>query len=93
MTFLWDILPNVFGGTSLWVHVKPYSKSKNGRYASSLLNNFHIGPQYVTHMATQTKLKMCSFSYDGYRIGFSFQNFVSLQKVQRIIAEGLVEYE
>ena len=91
MTFLYGVLYDVFGVTTVGVYTKQSYKSKNGRYALFILNNFLLGPQYVTHMAVQLKLKLRRFSYSGDRIGF-FQKFVNLHKGQHIIADGFMEY-
>ena len=70
MTFLYGVLHNVFGVTTVGVHTKPSFKSKNGSYGLFILENFLFGPQYVTNMAVQLKLKLRRFSDDGYRIEF-----------------------
>ena len=57
-----------------------------------LLTILFPGTYYVTHMATQLDLKMCSFYYNGERRGFPFQKLVNLHKGQHIIADGLMEY-
>ena len=78
MTFLYGVLYDVFGVTTVGVYTKQSYKSKNGRYALFILNNFLLGPQYVTHMVAQLDLNMRSFSYDGEKRGFTFQKFVNL---------------
>ena len=92
MTFLNGILNHLFGVTTVGVHTKPSYKSKNGRYASCILNNSLLGPNYVTHMAVQLELKLCRFSYGGDRIEFFLQKFVNLHKGQHMIADGFMDY-
>ena len=94
MTFVWNILHHVFGGTTVWLHAKTSPKSNNWRYAFFLINKFLLGSQYVTHMAAQLKLKLKlrRFYYDGERRGFSFQKFVNFHKGQHIIADGFMEF-
>ena len=65
MNFLWDILYNIFGGTTVRVHDKPFDKIKNGKYAFFLLKNSLLGPKYVTHMDALLDINLRSFSYDG----------------------------
>ena len=91
MTFLNGILNHLFGVTTVGVHTKPSFKSKNGSYGLFILENFLFGPQYVTNMAVQLKLKLRRFSDDGYRIEF-FQKFVNMHTGQHIIADGFMEY-
>ena len=43
MTFLWDIMHNVFEGTTVLVHAKPSTNIKTRRYTFFLLKKFLIG--------------------------------------------------
>ena len=69
-----------FGEIQLGWMPKLPAEIKNGRYAFFLLKNFLIAFQYVTNMDAQLELKLHIFSYDGYKIGFTFQKFVNFHK-------------
>ena len=51
MIVLWDILHHIFGGTTVWVHVKLSTKVDNSQYALFLLKKLFLCPQYVTKMS------------------------------------------
>ena len=57
-----------------------------------IFKNFLLGSHYVPYIDAQLDLKVCSFSYDGYKKGFTFQKFLNLHKFQHIIADGLMKY-
>ena len=57
-----------------------------------ILNNFLLGPQYVTHMAVQLELNLHILSYDGERRDPPLHKFVNFHKGQNIIADVLMEY-
>ena len=67
MNFLRDILHPVFGGATVWVHAKPSSNIKNGKYELFPLNNFLLGLQYVTHMSAQLELSCVASNMTGRR--------------------------
>ena len=90
--FLWDIMYHVFGGAIVFVHDTLFSNISNRCYALFLLKNSLLGLHYVNHMAAQLEINIPSFSYDGEKRGFTFQNFVNLHKGQHIISYGLAEY-
>ena len=50
---LWDTMHNVFGGTTVWVNVKPFASIKNRRYALFILNKLLLGLQYINNVATR----------------------------------------
>ena len=92
MTFLWDILHCVFGGTAIWEHAKYLKKSRTGNmcYLSSR-TYFLVCSMPITQPPNSSSICVSS-PMIGRREDSPFKTFVVLHKGQHIISDRLIEY-
>jgi hypothetical protein len=73
---VWDIMSNICGKHSCFVHNKPALHTKNGRDAYMLLFDHFLGQNNVVNMASAAKIKLTGTLYNGENNRFTWDMYV-----------------
>ena len=91
MVLVFNILHACWGKSSWWTHVKNI-KGKNGRQVWQILHTALLGGDQITATSSAIVPKLQSFRYEGDRMNFNFDKYVTLHVEQHIQHSDLTEY-
>jgi hypothetical protein len=92
MVMVYNVLHACWGKSSLWSHMKKFSKTKNGRQVYRTLHTLLLGGQRVVSTRSAIVTKLQSFWYEGNRKNFNFDKYVNLHVEQHNQHVDLQEY-
>ncbi len=82
MVTVYNVLHVCWGKSSLWSHVKKFSKTKSRQQVHRTLHTLLRGGQHVVSTGSAIVTKLQSFRYEGDRKNFNFGKYVNLQVEQ-----------
>ena len=89
---VWELLSGLTRTQTCWTYVKPFQRARDRQGAFLALRDYYLGPNNVDNMALLAEKKLAMMTYTGERRCWTFEKYVTLQKYQHSILEGLTEH-
>ena len=92
MVTCWNILYEMFGSTSAWIHGQVTKKEKNGRKLFRILFEHYLGADHVGHLATKMETRLATLTYRGEQKNWNWASYTDAHIEQHTIATNLKQY-
>ena len=92
MMKVWGLISAITRDLDCWTYVKAAQKTRDGRKAYREMWDHFLGPDNVDNMASEAERLLVATHYSGERKRFNFEHYVTIQKDQHHILEGLKEH-
>jgi hypothetical protein len=89
---VWNILYEMFGQTSAWLHATSTRKEKNGCKLYHLLFAHHLGSDHVNHLANKMEARLASLTYRGKQKNWDWSQYTDAHIKQHTITNNLMEH-
>lgn len=89
---VFEVIASITRDHECWTYVKEAQKTRDGRKAYRDLFDHYLGPNNVDNAAATAEEALASCTYNGEGRRWNFEKYVTFQKKQHSILEGLVPY-
>lgn len=87
-----DDLADMFRDTLSWTYMKDFVRTRDGRGAYRALYQHYLGPNMVNNLSAAAETALSNTSYNGEGRRWNFEKYVTSQKKQHQVLEGLTRY-
>jgi hypothetical protein len=92
MVTAWNILFEMFGQTSAWLHAALTKKEKNSRKLYCLLFAHYLGSDHVNHLANKIEARLVSLTHRSEQKYWDWSRYTDAHIKQHTIAKNLMEH-